>query len=280
MRTRPPPTQFLPNAIGDPKRRSGESRIRPPVDILVYAEGYVDRDLLQLASRRGRIKVVLPPQHKPYIGKLGILQLLSENDQNGYAVLDMDHDFSGHLIEKYPNIKDTRAKCCLLSFLLGDKTLVAASDFLSRYLFPKDTEKSERFKNALTENWAFLEMVAMERTSARLFRGKFHNSNKINLGRRGELPTLSEIFKYKRKCIRDLISPHNDEHYLAFKKKYAEKLKLAGVNDHALEEVLIPFIAHFEPDLTSRYIKSKFNKAVEEFLIYSKAYEKGAILLP
>ena len=91
---------------------------------------------------------------------------------------------------------------------------------------------------------------------------------------------MSEIFKYKRKCIRDLISPHNDEHYVAFKKKYANQLKHAGVNDHALEEVLIPFIAHFEPDLTLSYIKNKFTKAVEEFLIYSRAYEKGAILLP
>ena len=280
MRPSVPPTQYLPNAIGDPKRRSGEAKIRSPVDILVYAEGYVDRSLLELAASGHGIKVTLPPQREPYKGKQGILKLLGETKQNAYAVVDMDHDFSGFQIKEHPNVKDTRAKCCLLSYLLGDDSLVVAAGFLSRNLFPKDTEKAERFRKNLTENWPFLHMVAMERTAARMFRGKYHNSRKIRLGGRGELPTLAKILSQKKKCIRDLISPQNEELFAEFKRKYGKKIKEAGVNDHALEEVLIPFIAHFEPELSLRRIKDKYSKGVENFLVYSKAYKRGAALLP
>lgn len=280
MRPNFPPTQYLPNAIGDPKRRSGEAKIRSPVDVLVYAEGYVDRSLLELASSGHGIKVTLPPQREPYKGKQGILKLLGETKQNAYAVVDMDHDFSGFQIKEHPNVKDTRAKCCLLSYLLGDDSLVVAAGFLSRNLFPKDTEKAERFRKTFTENWPFLHMVAMERTAARMFRGKYRNSRKVRLGSRGELPTLAKIFSQKKKCIRDLISPQNEELYAEFKRKYAKKIKDAGVNDHALEEVLIPFIAHFEPELSPNRIKNKYSKGVEKFLIYSNAYKRGVALLP
>lgn len=280
MRPSFPPTQYLPNAIGDPKRRSGEAKIRSPVDVLVYAEGYVDRSLLELASSGHGIKVTLPPQREPYKGKQGILKLLGETQQNAYAVVDMDHDFSGFQIKEHPNVKDTRAKCCLLSYLLGDDSLVVAAGFLSRNLFPKDTEKAERFRKTFTENWPFLHMVAMERTAARMFRGKYRESRKVRLGGRGELPTLAKILSQKKKCIRDLISPTNDELYVEYKRKYAKNIKDAGANDHALEEVLIPFIAYFEPELSLRHIKHKYAKGVEKFLIYSKAYKRGAALLP
>lgn len=271
---------FLPDAIGDPKRRKGEEKIRPPTDILVYAEGVFDCAILRLVAPGKRIKITLPPQRKQYTGKPGILRLLKQSNNQEHAVVDMDYDFSGTHIAEFPNVRDTRFACCLLSYLIGDRDLSQSADHFGKKLFPKDTNKRKRFKKAFTENWPFLHAVTMERTAARLFRGKYGNSRKVKIETKGKPPTLEMILGQGKKCIGDLISTQNQQAFVNFKRKYATKLKCAGFNDHALEEVLIPFIAHFEPSLSHSFIKSKFSQALEIYLLKTQLYKKGGDLLP
>lgn len=255
---------YLNNVVGDPKRRAGEAKIRPHVDQLVYVEGIFDAELLGRANNKRGIRFQPTPEKREYVGKNGIIELIKSHSRNSYGIVDMDHDFASYTIKDSPRINDTSSKCCLQALFLNEE---ACSEFhlqLGKRLFPKQSLVSQKFLKELRGNWPLLVSVAKERTYARLFRGKNGKRNKYRFGThdRDSWPSIQEIINLRKGCIRDLIPAEHNDDYIEFRRKYLEKLTQIGINDHALEEVLGPFILHFNKSLPKHRIRKEIENAV------------------
>ena len=255
---------YLNNVVGDPRRRLGESKIRPPIDQLVYVEGLFDAELLRRAVNKRGIRFQPTPNKREYIGKKGIIELINSHSKKSYGIVDMDHDFSSHSIKESPRINDTNSKCCLQALFLNEENCSEFHKQLGKSLFPKRSMESQKFLKNLSENWPLFATVAKERTFARLFRCKNGKRKQYHFTthERDSWPSLRDIIELKRKCIEDLIPVEHQNDYLAFKRKYSEKLNLIGINDHALEEVLGPFILHFQESMPKHKIRKQIENAV------------------
>lgn len=255
---------YLKNVIGDPKRRAGEAKIRPPVDRLVYVEGGFDAEILTKVVKKRGIRFQPTPDKREYIGKSGIIELIRTKSPKSFAIVDMDHDFFGHAIKETPQINDTNSKCCLQALFLNENTCSEFHHQLSKRLFPKQSVDSQKFLKTLKETWQLLSLVAKERTYARLFRGK--NGRRKNYHfltkDRDSWPSLNDIINLKRECIQDLIPAEYKDDYFQFKRKHREKLKHIGINDHSLEEVLGPFILHFQSSIPKHRIRKEMENAL------------------
>jgi hypothetical protein len=263
--TRPYTTTSLPEAIGDPRRRLSEGKIRHRFpDTLVYVEGPNDAEILSELLDSRNLKFTYPPWGSEYSGKKGILRML-EADPQKFAVLDMDYDFSGGQLARVSNAIDTRMRCCLQSYFLETEQLPVTFIRIARSIYQKDTQKQHELKDFLTEHWNLIKSVALERTYARLFRGKF--GIKLKMRRKGNPPTASAIINQGIACIQDLVESQHQREFQLYKRKNAHHLSKVGINDHAFEEVIVPFICKYDPELSVDFTLSRSKVAIKKYII-------------
>jgi len=264
--TRPYTTTSLPEAIGDPRRRQSEGKIRHRFpDMLVYVEGPTDADILSELLDSRNLKFTFPPWGSEYAGKKGILRML-ESDPGKFAVLDMDYDFGGGQLARVSNAIDTRKRCCLQAYFLETEQLPFTFNRIAKGIYPKDTQRQHVLKEFFMLHWSLIKSVALERTYARLFRGKF--GIKMRMKRKGNLPTASAIFNQGIACIKDLVEPQHQREFQLYKRKNAQHLSQVGINDHAFEEVVVPLIRKHDPEISADFALSKSKVAIKKYIIH------------
>ena len=266
-------TDFLPSAIGDPNRRAGEGRIRPHKDQIIYVEGWGDANLLEGISKNSRFKFIKhETRDKLLIGKKGVIRLAAAMPKKSKAIVDMDYDFAGNQIKATPNVRDTRVRCCLQSYLVPDDEWLRLIPRIARKIFGNEVEKRNDFIASISNKWDHIHAIAKERTYARLFRGWFFRKNPRNAPRKGILPTLDDFEQKGITAINDLIPTKFLNEYKKFKSTHGKYLRVVGFNDHALEEVLIPYTAWIDSTKSKEEIARKISKAVEQYLIHERTF--------
>jgi len=266
-------TEFLPSAIGDPKRRAGERRIRPHKDQLIYVEGWGDANILEGISKNHRLKFVKhETQNRLHIGKKGVIRLAGTMPEKAKAIVDMDYDFAGNQIKATPNVKDTRVKCCLQSYLVSDDEWLRLIPPIARQIFRNDVGKRNEFNSTISEKWNQIHQIAKERTYARLFRGWFFRKKPRDAPSKGRLPTLDDFEQKGSEAINDLIPNMYLNDYKRFKSTHRKYLELVGFNDHSLEEVLIPYTNLIDSTKSENEIARKISKAIENYLVHERTF--------
>lgn len=266
-------TEFLPTAIGDPKRRAGERRIRPHKDQLVYVEGWGDANILEGISKNNRLKFVKHETNdRLHIGKKGVIRLAGTMPEKVKAIVDMDYDFAGNQIKATPNVKDTRVKCCLQSYLVSDDEWLRLIPPIARHIFRNDVGKRNEFNSTISEKWNQIHQIAKERTFARLFRGWFFRKRPRDAPRKGRLPSLDDYEQKGSDAIHDLIPAEFMNDYKRFKSTHNESLQKVGFNDHSLEEVLIPYTNVIDSTKSADEIARKISKAIENYLFNERTF--------
>jgi len=264
--TRPYTTTSLPEAIGDPRRRQSEGKIRHRFpDMLVYVEGPTDADILSELLDSRNLKFTFPPWGSEYAGKKGILRML-ESDPGKFAVLDMDYDFGGGQLARVSNAIDTRKRCCLQAYFLDTEQLPFTFNRIAKGIYPKDTQKQHELKEFFTLQWSIIKPVALERTYARLFRGKF--GIKLKMRRKGNPPTASDIINHGIASVKDLVEPQHQREFHLYKRKNGQHLSQVGINDHAFEAVIVPLIRKHDPEISADFALSKTKAAIKKYIIH------------
>ena len=232
--------------------------------MLVYVEGPTDADILSELIDSRNLKFTFPPWGSEYAGKKGILRML-ESDPRKFAVLDMDYDFGGGQLARVSNAIDTRKRCCLQAYFLDTEQLPFTFNRIAKGVYPKDTQKQHELKEFFMFHWSSIKLVALERTYARLFRGKF--GIKLKMRRKGELPTASDIINHGIACVKDLVEPQHQREFHLYKRKNAQHLSQVGINDHAFEEVLVPLMRKHDPEISADFALSKTKGAIKKYIV-------------
>jgi hypothetical protein len=274
-------SDFLPGAIGDPRRRVGERKIRPHKDDLIYVEGWGDANILQSLSSNNRLKFIKHQTNDQlYIGKKGVIRIAKSMPSKSKAIVDMDYDFAGNQIKETPNVRDTRVKCCLQAYLIKDDEWPRLIPYLGRSLYRNETGKRNEFMTLVANDWDMIYLIAKSRTHARLFRGWFFRKNPRKAPRKGTLPTF-ETFKTKGpQSIDDLVPTEFINDYKRFKRMNSGPLDKIGFNDHSLEEVLLPYVRQIDSTRDEQEIHRNLTKAVEKYLVDSKSFIDIQELIP
>jgi hypothetical protein len=273
-------SEFLPGVIGDAKRRRGEGKIRPLRDQIVYVEGWSDAKILQEISEPGRHKFVKPnSKGKLYNGKKGVIRMAKLDPETASAIVDMDYDFAGNQISDASNVNDTRMKCCLLAYLLGDEEFLDLMKGISRNIYPKETKKRKGLMKSIIENIDQLYQIAQIRTWARLYRGWKFRKKPREAPRKKELPNYSQL-STKKGVVQDLIPSKFELDFATYCDKNRTDLQNVGLNDHSLEEVLVQFISRRDPQMTQEYTARCIQKTYERYLVQNKSSEDISQLLP
>ena len=252
---------YLIETIGDPKRRMSEQKIRFHSDVIIYTEGINDAEILASISPSRHFKFVPPPPAERYTGKKGIIRLLSENPNLGYGLVDMDYDFPGNQLKNSDRVTDTREKSCLISFLIPEDLYPEMVKSICKGIYLKEMKKRRELERKVLSNWDLLYEIAMNRTSARLFRGKY--GKKMKIGKKTKIPHYSILASEKRKQVIDLIPNFAYKEYLRYSRDNIEDIKNASFNDHALEETLIQYISSIDQNLTSDFIHRKISQSLK-----------------
>ena len=196
-----------------------------------------------------------------------------EEHPNKYALLDMDYDFGGNQLARVSNAIDTRKRCCLQSYFIETEQLSFTFQRIAKSVYQKDTRKRHELKDFLVQHWPLIKSVALERTYARLFRGKF--GIKLKMGKKGDPPVASDLIRHGVTCINDLIEINHRREFQAYKRKNMQHLAEVGINDHAFEEVLIPLVCKHNPELSADYVLSRCKRALKEYIIYHTKNSKS-----
>ena len=232
--------------------------------MLVYVEGPADADILSELIDSRNLKFTYPPWGSEYAGKKGILRML-ESDPGKFAVLDMDYDFGGGQLARVSNAIDTRKRCCLQAYFLETEQLPFTFNRIAKGIYPKDTQRQHELKEFFMLHWPIIKPVALERTYARLFRGRF--GIKLRMRRKGNPPTASAIINQGIACIKDLVEPQHQREFQLYKRKNAQHLSQVGINDHAFEEIIVPLIRKHDPEISADFALSKTKAAMKKYII-------------
>lgn len=270
-------SNYLKSAIGDPRRRSAESKIRKPTDKLVYVEGDFDYELFgKIWSHRKEIKIQ-PAFSQGTQGKDGVFDLVSRFNKS-LGIVDMDHDFSGHTIGQHPRVIDTRDKCCLHAYFFDYDQKQKFIDCITRETYPHSKSDRVHLNNKLSFYWLKIIELAAERTKARLFRGK--SRIRFIAADSNDWIAVDDFVAMEADFVGDLIPNESLDDFNKFKQKYADLLENIGINDHAIEEIVCSFINSYGPKNLNRYKISKiFQTASIKFISSIKHSSQSRTML-
>ena len=229
------------DAIDDPERRAAEERLGRKGDgrIHIILEGRVDvRFFKKHGDEEKHLYRTLSSNYR-LNGKRKIISEVNGTSDIG-GVVDMDHDFQGSKLGSSGRLYDTRDGCCLFSLALGGKLrgdLIEATRRILQSLLVNSDAFIEANGKLREREQEFIDSVK-EITAAKLFRGHLGDEG-YHIGTKGEMEAEWSDIGDSRLCTSHLIPPDFVERFAEFKESHREDIERAGINDHALRDVLL-----------------------------------------
>ena len=234
-------SRSLIDALDDPDRRIAEEKLGRTGDgrTHVILEGRVDvRFFKKHGDEEKHLYRRLSSDYR-LNGKRKIISEVNGTSDIG-GVVDMDHDFQGSKLGSSGRLYDTRDGCCLFSLALGGKlrgNLIEATRRILQSLLVNSDAFIEANGKLREREQEFIDSVK-EITAAKMFRGHLGDEG-YRFGSEGEMEAEWSDIGDSRLCTIHLIPPDFVERFSEFKESHREDIERAGINDHALRDVLL-----------------------------------------